>query len=133
MLLGSAAVNALAFSGSNYLFSMLRNNDLAEEKKRHDKAVEKLQAAQVAYNQRRAERLDFLNQELRREGLAEQSFRDASAAIREYNRVFNQHLVDEPPPTLSDFYAPSDDQKDRELLFIAGGLAVTGLLVYKMA
>ena len=31
MLVGGAKVNALAFSGSNYLFSMLRNSDLNEE------------------------------------------------------------------------------------------------------
>ena len=35
MLDGGAMVNALAFSGSNYLFSMLRSSDLNEERKRH--------------------------------------------------------------------------------------------------
>ena len=47
MLVGGAMVNALAFSGSNYLFSMLRSSDLNEERKRHDQAVEQLQAAQA--------------------------------------------------------------------------------------
>ena len=46
MLLGGAAVNALAFSGSNYLFSMLRSSGVDEERRRHDKAVEQLQAPQ---------------------------------------------------------------------------------------
>ena len=41
------AGGALAFSGSNYLFSMLRSSDLNEERKRHDQAVEQLQAAQA--------------------------------------------------------------------------------------
>ena len=31
-------------SGSNYLFSMLRSSDFNEERKRHDQAVEQLQA-----------------------------------------------------------------------------------------
>ena len=31
MLVGGDMVNALAFSGSNYLFSMLRSSDLNEE------------------------------------------------------------------------------------------------------
>ena len=47
MLVGGAMVNALAFSGSNFLFSMLRNSDLNEERKRHDQAVEQLQVARV--------------------------------------------------------------------------------------
>ena len=45
MLVGGAMVNALTFSGSNYLFSMLRSYDLKEERKRHDQEVEQLQAA----------------------------------------------------------------------------------------
>ena len=44
-------VNALAFSGSNYLFSMLRSSDLNEERKRHDQAVEQLQAGQAKWSQ----------------------------------------------------------------------------------
>ena len=40
LLVGGAMVNALAFSGSNYLFSMLRSSDLNEERKRHDQAAE---------------------------------------------------------------------------------------------
>ena len=41
MLVGGAMINALAFSGSNYLFSMLGSSDLNEERKRHDQAVDR--------------------------------------------------------------------------------------------
>ena len=44
-MLGGACVNALAFSGSNYLFSLLHRSGIHEEHNRHDKAVEQLQAA----------------------------------------------------------------------------------------
>ena len=64
MLLGGAAVNALAFSGSNYLFSMLRSSGVDEERKRHDKAVEQLQAAQAEWSKQRTERLDWINEDL---------------------------------------------------------------------
>ena len=47
MLVGGAMVNALAFSGSNYLFSIVRSSDVNEERKRHDQAVKELQAAQA--------------------------------------------------------------------------------------
>ena len=45
LVVGGAMVNALAFSGSNYLFFMLRSSDLNQES--HDQAVEQLQAVQA--------------------------------------------------------------------------------------
>ena len=38
LLVGGALVNALAFSGSNFLFSMLRDPGAGDERKRHDQA-----------------------------------------------------------------------------------------------
>ena len=58
MLVGDAMVNALVFLGSNYLFSMLRSSDLNKERKRHDQAIEQLQAAQAKWSRKRTERLD---------------------------------------------------------------------------
>ena len=53
MLLGGATVNALAFSGSNYLFSMLQSSGIDEERRRHDKVVEQLQAIQEEWSKQR--------------------------------------------------------------------------------
>jgi hypothetical protein len=36
-------------------------------------------------------------------------------------------------PQLSDYYAPSSDQKDREIAFVVAGMAATGLVAYKLA
>ena len=47
-LIGGALVNALAFTGSNYLFSSLSKESIDKERKRHDKAIEDLQT-QVTY------------------------------------------------------------------------------------
>ena len=44
MMICGAVVNALAFSGSNYLFSHM-GKDISAERERHDKAVEQSQAA----------------------------------------------------------------------------------------
>ena len=74
LLVGGALVNAVAFSGSNWLFSMLRSSGVDEERKRHDKAIEELQAAQADWSRKRTERLDFINEELRRQGHAVQTF-----------------------------------------------------------
>ena len=38
-LIGGALVNALAFTGSNYLFSRLSRESIDMERKRHDKAI----------------------------------------------------------------------------------------------
>ena len=127
LLVGGALVNALAFSGSNYLFSMLRSSGVDEERKRHDKAVEQLQAAQAEWSRRRTERLDWINEELRRQRHSAQTF-------REYARVTGKDLGPlDPKPQLSDFYTPSGEQKDRELTFILLGMAATGLVAYKVA
>ena len=48
-LIGGALVNALAFTGSNYLFSSLSKESIDKERKRHDKAIEDLQRAQIEW------------------------------------------------------------------------------------
>ena len=49
MSIGGALANALAFTGSNYLFHRLSADNIDAEKKRHDAAIEKLQAAQLEW------------------------------------------------------------------------------------
>ena len=128
MLLGGAAVNALAFSGSNYLFSMLRSSGVDEERKRQ------LQAAHEQWSKQRTERLDWINEELRRQNHAVQTFHDVDAVIREYARVAGHNLDSlGPEPQLSDFYMPSGDQKNREIASVVVGMAATGLVAYKLA
>ena len=46
-LIGGVLINALAFSGSNFLFSSLSKESIDKERKRHDKAIEDLQGAQI--------------------------------------------------------------------------------------
>jgi len=58
MVIGGAVVNALAFSGSNYLFSKLSSD---EERKRHDKALEDLTKARDEYEQKRLALIDYAN------------------------------------------------------------------------
>lgn len=132
MMIGGAAVNALAFSGSNYLFShMGKNSD--EERKRHDKAMEKLQEETTAWNEKRTERLDFINEQMKKERHATEEFDNADTAMKEYYYITGKQLPALPPkPVLSDFYTPSEDQKNREIAFIVGGMVLTGFLVYKI-
>ena len=134
MMAGGAIVNALAFSGSNYLFSKLDKEDRGntlEEQKRHDKAMEQMQTAQEQWSERRTERLDWINKKLREQYQAVQDFHDAEAAWREYTGEILDPL--KPEPQLSDFYTPSSAQKDREISFVIGGMVVTGLVTYYIA
>ena len=134
MMIGGAVVNALAFTGSNFLFSKLgKNNDAEAERERHDKAVEQIEAAQAAWSQKRTQRLDFINKEIQKEHHAEQTFDNVDQAMKQYYYITGKQLDPLlPEPKLSDYYAPSSDQQNRELLFIVAGMAATGFLAYKL-
>ena len=54
-LIGRALINALAFTGSNYPFSSLSKESIDKERKRHDKAIEDLQRAQIEWAKKRQE------------------------------------------------------------------------------
>ena len=132
MMIGGAVVNALAFSGGNYLFSHMGSN-ADEERKRHDKAMEQLEAAQVKWSKERTQRLDFINEQLQKEHHAEQEFSDVDTAMKQYYYITGKELPElEPEPTLSDFYTPSEDQKKREISFIIGGMALTGFVAWNL-
>ena len=62
--IGGAVVNALAFSGTSFVFSKLTDRG-EEERKRHDLALEKLQKSRGEWNEGRMKRLDFTNKRLR--------------------------------------------------------------------
>ena len=62
--IGGAVVNALAFSGTNFVFSRLTDHG-AKEHKKHDLALEKLQRVRDKWNEDRMKRLDFINKRLR--------------------------------------------------------------------
>ena len=54
MMVGGALVNAFAFTGGNYLFSMLRGHDESAriEQARHNEAMERQQAAMSAWSKK---------------------------------------------------------------------------------
>ena len=58
--IGGALINALVFSGSNFLFSRSKES-IDKERKRHDKAIEDMQRAQIEWAKKGQERLDYIN------------------------------------------------------------------------
>ena len=62
--ISGAVVNALAFSSTNFVFSRLTDHG-AEERKRHDLALKKLQSVRDEWNRDRMKHLDLINKRLR--------------------------------------------------------------------
>ena len=129
--ISGAVVNALAFSGTNFVFSRLTGHG-AEECKRHDLALEKLQRARDEWNRDRMKRLDLINKRLRERNEARAYIKNVDEAMLGYYRVFAKKLKPLPPePELSDFYHPLEAQKNGELLFVAVGTDIATYALYK--
>ena len=128
-LIGGAFINALAFSGSDFLFSSLSEESIDKERKRHDKAIEDMQRAQTEWAKKRQERLDYINNQIMKEHKAEKRFMDLNSAMQQYFMVTGRQLEPLPPkPVLSDYYVPSEDHHNRELAFIT--LLMVGIGVF---
>ena len=115
-LIGGALINALAFTGSNYLFSSISKESIDKERKRQDKAIEDLQRAQIEWAKKRQERLDYINSEIAKEHKAEKRFTDLEPLP--------------PKPVLSDFYVPSEDHHNLELAFITLSMVGIGAFLW---
>ena len=129
MLIGGALANALAFTGSSYLFHRLSSDNIDAERKRHNAAIEALQKAQIEWTHKCEQRIDFINNQLMLERKAETKFTELNNAMREY------HGHELPPlprePVLSDFYTLTNEQHYRELGFIAlSMIGIGGVLYY---
>ena len=128
-LIEGALINALAFSGSNFLFSSLSKESIDKERKRHDKAIEDLQRAQIEWTKKRQERLDYINNQIIKECRADKRFTDLNATMQQYFLVTGRQLEPLPPkPVLSDFHVPSEDHHNRELAFIT--LSMIGIRAF---
>ena len=122
---GGVVVNATAaFGGCNLAFSMPRDHGAEEECKRHDLKEEELQKARDEWNEDQMKRLDFIN--------TRAYINSVDDANLEYYRVFAKQIKPLPPePQLSDFYHPSEAQKNGELLFVAVGTGTATYALYK--
>ena len=108
MLIGGALANALAFTGSSYLFHRLSRDSIDKERKRHDSAIEKLQKTQIEWSHKHQQRIDFINNQLRLQQKAGTKFTELNDTMREYHEVFGHELPPLPrEPVLCNFYTYS--------------------------
>ena len=131
MMIGGALTNALAFSGSNFLFSQMSG---AAERKRHNLAIENLQRERDTWNEQRLARIDFINKKLKEQGHAAKTFKNVDEAMQSYYYLTGEQLEALPPePQLSDFLYDDDNKamQKTELVLVGAGLLITGYLTYK--
>ena len=77
-------------------------------------------------------RLDFINKRLREKNEAKAYINNVYKAMLEYYRVFAKQIKPLPPePELSDFYHPSENQINGELLFVVVGTDIATYALYK--
>ena len=127
MMVAGAVINAVAFTGGNYLFSMVDKNGAQEEAKRHNAAIEKLNQEQADYNIKRAKNLDWLNTENSRKQEATNELYSVNSAFDTYKELYGQEPALPHPnlkePTLD--YSPSDEQQKYETVFVGVGTAAS--------
>ena len=124
---GTALVNAVAFSGANAVFSMLGDHGRAEAKRRN-LDMEKVAKEREKWSEERQQILNYLNKKITERKHAALTFANLEVAEEEYYRVTGHRLSplrDE--PKLSDFYNPSRQRKDAEIVLAVAGMSIVGL------
>ncbi len=126
--IAGAALNATAFVGGSYLAKYLAGGSpdaVAEERKRHDRALERYQADWAAFQERR-ERLE--DWEVKRERIHRHAGEDVAATNHALDLYAQTHP--RPPsaaePQWADYYRPSRTQRTGELVYVGGGMLAAG-------
>ena len=134
IMLGGAVLNAAAFIGGNYLARVLGGGDKAslDEKVHHDKALEAYQAAYAKYTRDRTKLLDWIatNSKIKEE--ANQNVTNTDYAFKLYNQAHpDERVIPPKEPKFSDFYQPSEQQKNGELIFVGAGALALGYAAFR--
>ena len=134
LMVGGAILNAAAFTGGNYLAKYLSGDNgqaAMDENIRHDKALEKYQAAYAKYQKDRTELLDWIAENDRAKDKARHDFQDTGQALAFYNQTYRAKVGLPKEPQFSDFSKPSPQQKNGELLFISASALALGYAAFR--
>ena len=134
IMIGGAALNVAAFIGGNYLARSLSDDGKAtkEEKVRHDKALEAYQAAYAKYTRDRTKLLDWIATNTQIKEQVKQNFTNIDYAFKLYNQAHQDQQMKPPKePKFSDFYQPTEQQKQGELLFVGAGALALGYIAFR--
>ena len=125
LMIGGAIINATTFVGGSYLAKYLSgSSDSDEEKRRHDLAVEKYQKKYEEYEENRAKLNVWIMTNDRIKDEAKENFKNTDYALKLYNKIHQDDLSLR-EPQFSDFYQPSAQQKQGEIIYVgASALAI---------
>ena len=113
------------------LFRSSGDSGAMAEKKRHDEALEAYEAAQARYAQDRTKLLDWIEVNRENKELAKQNFTNTDYAFKLYNQAHpSQKMTLPKEPKFSDFYQPSEAQKQGELVFVGGSALTLALALH---
>jgi hypothetical protein len=130
MMIGGAITNAVAFSGSNYLFSLFHNREADKERIRHDKATEKYQKDHNEWVESRQKKIDFINNRENQARYGLIGMDNADDSLKLYHEVFGGSVESE--PQFHDYYQPSKDQEYYHLITTVGGAVLSGIIIHKI-
>ena len=128
IMVGGAILNAAAFTGGNYLAKYLSGDGgqaALDEKIRHDKALEKYQAA-YARQKDRTELLDWVAVQDREKDKAKHNIQTTDQVLAFYNQTHRAKVALPQEPQFSDFYKQSQQQQNGELLCIGASMLALG-------
>ena len=134
ILVGGAVLNAATSIGGNYLAKYLSGDSgqaALDEKKRHDLALEKYQRDYAQYQKDRTQLLDWVAEQDREKNKAFHDFQDTDAALALYNQTHRAKVAMPQEPKFSDYYKPSPQQKNGELLFIGASTLALGYAAFR--
>ena len=135
IIVGGVVLNAATFIGGNYLAKALSGDNgqaaLDEKKKPHDLALEKYQAAYAKYQKDRTELLDWVAAQDRIKNKAIHDFKDTDQALALYNQTHRAKVALPKEPKFSDYYKPSPQQTNGELLFIGASTLALGYAAFR--
>ena len=134
IMVGGAVLNAAAFIGGIFLARALGGGDKAalDEKVRHDKALEAYQAAYAKYSRDRTKLLDWIATNTQIKAEAKQNFTNTDYAFKLYNQAHpEKQMIPPKEPKVSDFYQPSEQQKNGELMFVGAGALALGYASFR--
>ena len=126
IMIGGAIINATAFIGGNYLAKYLSGDSAGQEKKRRDLAVEKYEQEYQKYQENRTKLLDWIATNDRIKDEAKQNLENTDYALKLYNAT-HQDQMDLKEPQFSDFYKPSVQQKQGEMIYVGASALAIGL------
>ena len=124
MMIGGAVLNASAFVGGNYLAKHFAGRNVDTERIRHDKAMEKYQRDYAEYQKKRQIMLDWENEKKDEKYQASKNISKTNEAFELYGQMTE--------PKFSDYYKPSDDQKNGEMIYVGVGMLGLGYAVSKL-